>query len=49
MSPDGLNRPIRELLEDAGFAIERVEMGYVKGPRAMTFMYEGAAKRRGGV
>lgn len=41
-----LNRPIRQLLEDAGFAIERVETGYMKGPRPMTFMSEGSARPR---
>jgi ubiquinone/menaquinone biosynthesis C-methylase UbiE len=38
-----LNRPIRVLLEDSGFRIERVETGYMKGPKPMTFMYEGKA------
>jgi ubiquinone/menaquinone biosynthesis C-methylase UbiE len=39
-----LNRPIRELLEDNGFRIERIETGYMKGPKSMTFMYEGRAR-----
>jgi ubiquinone/menaquinone biosynthesis C-methylase UbiE len=39
-----LNRPIRELLEDSGFRIERIETGYMTGPRPMTFMYEGRAR-----
>ena len=39
-----LNRPIRELLEDSGFHIERVETGYMKGPKPMTFIYEGKAR-----
>lgn len=39
-----LNRPIRELLEDSGFRIERIDTGYMKGPRPMTFMYEGRAR-----
>ncbi len=39
-----LNRPIRELVEDAGFEIERIETSYMKGPRPMTFMYEGKAR-----
>ena len=39
-----LNRPIRELLEDAGLRIERIETGYMKGPKPMTFMYEGRAR-----
>jgi ubiquinone/menaquinone biosynthesis C-methylase UbiE len=39
-----LNRPIRELLEDSGFRIERLDTGYMKGPKAMTYMYEGSAR-----
>ena len=39
-----LNRPIRQLIEAAGFSITRLETGYLKGgPKAMTFMYEGIA------
>lgn len=41
-----LNRPIRQLLEDAGFGIERLETGYMKGPKPMTFMSEGSARPR---
>lgn len=40
-----LNRPIEQLLEDAGFWIERLDTGYMKGPKLMTFMYEGCALR----
>jgi ubiquinone/menaquinone biosynthesis C-methylase UbiE len=39
-----LNRPIRELLEDSGFSIERIETGNMKGPKPLTFMYEGKAR-----
>lgn len=39
-----LNRPIRELFEQSGFRIERIETGYMKGPKPMTFMYEGRAR-----
>ena len=39
-----LNRAIAQLIEVAGFRIERVDTGYMKGPRPMTFMYEGYAK-----
>jgi ubiquinone/menaquinone biosynthesis C-methylase UbiE len=39
-----LNRPIRELLEQSGFRIEHLEIGYMKGPKLMTFMYEGSAR-----
>lgn len=39
-----LNRPIDELITAAGFRVERIEMGYMDGPRPMTFMYEGMAR-----
>ena len=39
-----LNRPIRSLVENAGFAITELRTGYMKGPKPMTFMYEGRAK-----
>lgn len=38
-----LNRPIRALVEHAGFRIIRLDAGYAKGPRPMTFFYEGSA------
>nr|WP_281722573.1 class I SAM-dependent methyltransferase [Nitrosomonas nitrosa] len=38
-----LNRPIRALIESAGFGIARVETVYAPGPKPMTFMYEGRA------
>ena len=41
-----LNRPIQELIESAGFSIEQLETGYMKGPKPMTFMYEGRARSR---
>lgn len=40
-----LNRPIRSLIEEAGFTVTRLEAGYLpKGPKPMTFMYEGGAR-----
>jgi ubiquinone/menaquinone biosynthesis C-methylase UbiE len=39
-----LNRPIGPLLEQSGFGIERLDTGYMNGPRPMTFMYEGRAR-----
>jgi len=39
-----LNRPIRALVENAGFTIAQIRTGYMKGPRPMTFMYEGRAR-----
>jgi len=38
-----LNRPIRALIEGAGFRITRLDTGYARGPRPMTFFYEGCA------
>ncbi len=39
-----LNRPIRSMIEGAGFRIDKIETGYIPGPRPMTFMYEGSAR-----
>jgi ubiquinone/menaquinone biosynthesis C-methylase UbiE len=39
-----LNRPIRGMIEGAGFRIDRIETGYIPGPKPMTFMYEGSAR-----
>jgi len=39
-----LNRPIRELVESAGFSIQQLDTGYMRGPKPMTFMYEGRAQ-----
>jgi ubiquinone/menaquinone biosynthesis C-methylase UbiE len=38
-----LDRPIAELVRNAGFRIDRLETGYMRGPKPMTFMYEGIA------
>lgn len=38
-----LNRPIPVLIQEAGFSIAQLETGYMKGPKPMTFMYEGRA------
>jgi len=38
-----LNRPIRTLIESAGFSIADLKTGYMRGPRPLTFMYEGRA------
>ena len=40
-----LNRPIRSMIEGTGFRIDRIETGYMSGPKPMTFMYEGSAWR----
>lgn len=39
-----LNRPIDRLVESAGFRCTELRTGYAKGPRPMTFMYEGSAR-----
>ncbi len=39
-----LNRPITSMIEGAGFRIDRIETGYIRGPRPMTYMYEGSAR-----
>jgi ubiquinone/menaquinone biosynthesis C-methylase UbiE len=39
-----LNRAIASLIEGAGFRLERLETGYMRGPKPMTFMYEGSAR-----
>ncbi len=38
-----LNRKIDDLLSAAGFRIDRLQTGYIPGPRIMTFLYEGSA------
>ena len=38
-----VNRRIDELILSAGFRVQRLETGYIRGPRAMTFLYEGSA------
>ena len=39
-----LNRPIGEMVQGAGFHIERMDTGYMDGPKPMTYMYEGIAR-----
>ena len=41
-----LNRAIGTLIEGAGFQFDRLQTGYMRGPRPMTFMYEGSARLR---
>ena len=38
-----LNRQPDALIQSAGFAIDALEVGYLKGPRAMAYVYEGRA------
>lgn len=39
-----LNRPIRLLIEQNGFNIAQLEMGYMQGPKPMAFLYQGSAR-----
>ena len=39
-----LNRLIPSMIQGAGFRIDRVNAGYIPGPKPMTFMYEGSAR-----
>jgi ubiquinone/menaquinone biosynthesis C-methylase UbiE len=41
-----LNRAIQTLIEDAAFRFDRFETGYMRGPKPLTFMYEGTARPR---
>jgi len=41
-----LNRAIGSLIEGAGFQFERLQTGYMRGHKPMTFMYEGSAHPR---
>jgi ubiquinone/menaquinone biosynthesis C-methylase UbiE len=41
-----LNRAIQTLIEDAAFRFDRFATGYMRGPKPLTFMYEGTARRR---
>ena len=41
-----LNRAIGTLIEGAGFQFDRLQTGYMRGPKPMTFMYEGSARLR---
>ncbi len=39
-----LDRPTAALIEESGFQMDRLETGYVRGPKPMAFMYEGLAR-----
>src|SRR6266545_1499070 len=41
-----LNRPIDRLIEGAGFRLDRIEQGYLRGPKIGTYMYAGTAISR---
>ena len=38
-----LDRQMGDLIRSAGFEIDAVETGYLKGPKPWTFMYQGVA------
>jgi ubiquinone/menaquinone biosynthesis C-methylase UbiE len=38
-----LNRPIARMIEEGGFRVDRLETGYMSGPKPLAFMYEGSA------
>jgi ubiquinone/menaquinone biosynthesis C-methylase UbiE len=38
-----LNRPITRMIEEGGFLLDRLETGYMPGPKPLAFMYEGSA------
>ena len=40
-----LNRKIDDLIRAAGFHLDQLQTGYMKGPKPMTFMYQGWARR----
>lgn len=39
-----LNRPIGAMIEAGGFKIDRLETGYLPGPKPFAFLYEGCAR-----
>jgi hypothetical protein len=39
-----LNRAIEDIVGHAGFRLEHLDKGYMRGPNVMTFMYEGNAR-----
>jgi hypothetical protein len=41
-----LHRAIATSIENAGFRFERIETGYMPGPKPMTFLYQGSARPR---
>ena len=39
-----LNRPIQTLIESGGFRCDRLETGYMPGPKLMAYLYQGSAR-----
>jgi ubiquinone/menaquinone biosynthesis C-methylase UbiE len=42
-----LNRPIDQLITEAGFELDSLERYYAKGPKPMAYLYRGIARPRG--
>lgn len=40
-----MNRPIQQLIVNAGFRIDRLDSGYAKGPKPLAYMFEGSASK----
>ena len=40
-----LNRPIDDLIVGAGLHVIQIERGYSRGPKPMTYLYKGLARR----
>jgi ubiquinone/menaquinone biosynthesis C-methylase UbiE len=40
-----LDRPIAELIAQAGFRMDRLDREYARGPRVLAYVYSGAARR----
>jgi ubiquinone/menaquinone biosynthesis C-methylase UbiE len=38
-----MNRGIEDIIRSAGFTIEKLETGYLRGPKVLAFQYEGSA------
>ncbi|ESR27456.1 hypothetical protein N177_0060 [Lutibaculum baratangense AMV1] len=39
-----LDRPIKALIESSGFKLDCIDMGYARGPKLLTYFYEGRAR-----
>lgn len=44
-----LNRPIRSMIEGAGFKFDQLDTAYARGPRCFTYFYSGIAGKVSGV
>lgn len=39
-----LNRPVQMMIESSCFRLDRLDTGYMPGPKPMSFMYDGSAR-----